>query len=291
MRTLTLAIALFATAVFAAPPQNPDEMLGAAKVAIHQNDGERAAELLEKAIAARPNSAELHYRLSQAYAEIADGAGPFKGMSMARKVLAALKRAVELDPNYMEARYDLASFYAMAPGLVGGNEEKALQQAAEVKRRDSFQGHRVYGRVYTAQKKLDLARAEYVNAVREELNSARAHTALATFLSSQDRNHRSAFDEIEKAIQLDPGYMPAWYRLGDVAVRSGSNYARGEEGLKKYLAYEPKDGEPQLADAHYQLGQIYEKQGRKADARQSYETSLRLRPNKKSVQGALKRVS
>lgn len=291
MKTLTLVLALVTPALFAAPPQSPDELLAAGKAALRQNDGERAVELLEKAAAAKPNSAEIHYRLSEAYASVGETAGGFKQMSMGRKALAEMERAVELDPNYIEARYDLANYYAMMPAMMGGGEEKALQQAAEVKKRDSFQGHRAYARVYITEKKLDLARAEYVNAVREEPTSARAHAALGAFLSSQDKNYTSAFDEIEKAIKLDPAYMPAYYRLGDVAVRSGQNYARGEEALKKYLAYEPKDNEPQRSDAHYQLGQLYEKQGRKADAKQNYEAAVRLRPGSKPFQEALKRVS
>jgi Flp pilus assembly protein TadD len=50
---------------------------------------------------------------------------------------------------------------------------------------------------------------------------------------------------------------------------SASNFARGEEALKKYLKYQPKDNEPELANVHYDLGQIYENQGRKAEARQA----------------------
>src|SRR5262245_14892383 len=96
MKRFTLALALIAPALFAAPPpQNPDETLVAAKAAIRQNDGERAAEMLEKAVAARPNSAELHYWLGQAYGSIGETAGGFKQMSMGRKAMAEIERAVE----------------------------------------------------------------------------------------------------------------------------------------------------------------------------------------------------
>ncbi len=292
MRTLALATALFASVTLAAPPpQNPDELLAAAKAAVRQNDAPRAAELLEKAVALRPNSAELHYRLSEAYASIGETANAFKQVSTARKVMAELERAVQLDPNRIDARIDLAGFYAMAPGFMGGGEVKALEQAVEVKRRDSFQGHRAFARMYTVQKKFDLARKEYVDAVREEPTSARAHAALGIFVARNDKNCRGAFDEIEKALQLDPAYMPAWFRLGEVAALCGTNYARGEEALKRYLTYEPNDHEPDLATAHYHLGQIYEKQGRKAEARQSYAAALRVSPGTKTFQDALKRVS
>jgi TolA-binding protein len=74
-------------------------------------------------------------------------------------------------------------------------------------------------------------------------------------------------------------------------VITNSNFAQGEEALRKYLAYTPKSGEPSHARAHYWLGQIFEKQGKKAEAKASFATSLKLNPNQKDVAEALKRVS
>lgn len=44
--------------------------------------------------------------------------------------------------------------------------------------------------------------------------------------------------------------MPAYFQIGHVAALAASNFARGEETLKKYLAYRPKDDEPSVARAH-----------------------------------------
>jgi TolA-binding protein len=85
--------------------------------------------------------------------------------------------------------------------------------------------------------------------------------------------------------------MPAYFRLGQLAVLSNGNLAHGEELLRKYLTYTPKENEPSLARAHYWLGQIFEKQGKKAEAKASFTTSLKLNPNQKDVAEALKRVS
>ena len=46
-----------------------------------------------------------------------------------------------------------------------------------------------------------------------------------------------------------------------------------------------------LYRAHYWLGLILEKSGRKAEAKASYATSLKLQPEQKDVTEALKRVS
>ena len=212
-------------------------------------------------------------------------------MSMGGKMKDEAERAVQLDPNHIEARFMLIDVYVMAPAMMGGSEAKALEQANEIKRNDAFQGHRAYVRIYTLQKKIDLARNEYLAEVSEEPNSARAHNALGAFFAITDKNYPGAFEEIEKALKLDTAYMPAWFRLGQVAALSLSNFARGEEALKKYLKYQPKDTEPELANAHYRLGQIYENQGKKTEAKQSYEAALQLNPGLKEAAEGLKRVS
>ncbi len=292
MKMLALAATLFASIALAAPSsQSPEGLLAAGKAAVHQNDGPRAVELLEKAVALRPKSAELHYWLSKAHSTVGESVTGFKQVSTARKIIAALERTVELDPNHIQARVELAQFYSMAPGFMGGGEEKARKQAMEVKRRSSLDGHRAFALMYVVQKKLDLARNELEQAVRGEPQSARAHSALGRHLATYDKDYRRAFDELEKAIQLDAAYMPAWFRLGEVAALSGANLARGEEALKKYLAYDPDDDEPQHSRAHYLLGQIYEKDGKKAEARQRYGEALRLRPRTKAFEEALKGVS
>jgi TolA-binding protein len=61
--------------------------------------------------------------------------------------------------------------------------------------------------------------------------------------------------------------------------------------LHKYLAYKPADNEPPLAGAWYWLGQIQEKQGKKADAKKSYTNGLKLAPEMKELKEGLKGVS
>ena len=46
----------------------------------------------------------------------------------------------------------------------------------------------------------------------------------------------------------------------------------------------------QIARAHFWLGSFCEKQGRQADAKASYAASLKINPNQKDADEALKRV-
>ena len=287
---MRIAIALLAAlAAVSLSAQTP--LVDQGRAALMRGDADAAVDALEKAVAQSPNSAEAHYWLGSAYGTKAQRSGMFSAAMLAPKAKGELEKAVALNPSYVEARFAVMEFYAVAPGFMGGDFDKALEQAKEIKARDALMGHRAYAFVYSQQKKPELAKHEYLEALREQPNSPKAHSYYAQHLANVEKNYKSAFEELDTALRLDPAYMPAWFHIGRVAAVSGANLARGEEALKKYLGYTPQVNEPPTANTHYWLGTIYEKLGRKAEAKQSYQTALKLNPALKSAAEALKRVS
>ena len=280
--------ALLLVLLCALPLSAADDM-AAGRAALDRDDNEKAVEIFTKVIAAQPKNAEAHYLLGLAYGDLAQRSNMLKQASLAGKTRSAFERAVQLDPNYLDARFMLINYYLLAPGFMGGGEDKAIAQAAEIRKRDALEGHRAYSRIYTHQKKMDLARKEYDDAVRENPKSARAHYLLAGFLINE-KNWAGALPELDTALKLDPSYMPAYLRLGAHAALSQGNYARGEEALRKYLTHKPGNNEPPLSAAWYWLGRIQEQQGKKNDARQSYRNGLKLAPNSKDIKEALKKL-
>jgi tetratricopeptide (TPR) repeat protein len=282
--TATLLILIACSALAAA-----DDSLIAGRAALDRRDSDQAIAQFEKAVAQKPNSAEAHYYLGVAYAQKAETANMLSQMSLGKKAKDAWARAIELDPTYFNARLRLIEFYVIAPAMAGGSEDRAMELAVEAKRHDAFNGHRAYARIYTIQKKYDAATKEMQDAVREQPKSAKAHYFLGNALLNQ-QNWKASQQEYETALSLDAAYMPTYFRLGHLAARSESNYARGEEAVRKYLAYKPADDEPKLGSAWYWLGMIQEKQGKKAEARQSYLTAQKLAPDLKEAAEALKRI-
>ena len=283
-----LAISLLSVRLFAA---SAPELAAAGKAALLRGDVDAAATAYEKAVAADPKNARYHLMLGEVYGTQAQQASLFSKAGLAKKTKEEFERAVELDPNFIEARMSLIDYYLIAPGFMGGSEDKAIEQATEIRKRDALDGHRAFARVYLHQKKPDLARKEVVDAVREQPKSAKAHYVLGVFLMSNDKNWAGSLHELDAALALDPKYMPAHFRIGQNAVNSETNYARGEESLRKYLAYTPDETEPNLASAWYWLGRLQENAGKKAEARQSYANALKLAPQSKQVKEALQRVS
>jgi len=246
--------------------------------------------LFEKAVAANPKQSNYHFWLGNAYGSQAVKASMVSQVSLAKKTLAEFEKAVQLDPNNIEARFGLIDYYMRAPAFMGGGQDKALAQAAEVKKRESLAGHRAYARIYMRQEKKDLANKELIEAVREQPTSAKAHFFLGNFLLNE-KQYPSAIHEYEQAVKLDSTFMPPWLRLGQAIAQGGTNFARGEEVIRKYLTYKPNFDEAQHLAAWFWLGQIYEKQGKRDAARAAYANAAKLAPGEKEIAAALKRVS
>ena len=285
MRVPSAALLLVALPLSAQTP-----LIDQGRALFEKRDYDHAVEVLEKAVAATPKIADAHFLLGAAYGQQAMTASLFSKMSLATKSKEQMEEAVKLDPNHLDARMGLVQFYTMAPSMAGGSDEKALEQATEIKKRDPFRGVSALGFVYNHAKKSELEHKEYADLVRTHPQSPRAHVMMATEYLGE-KNFAAASSELDTALKLDPKYMPAWFWIGRTAVDSATNYPRGEEALRKYLGYTPKRDEPGLHRAYFWLGRICERTGRKAEAKANYQMSLKLRPDQKDVTEALKGVS
>ncbi len=282
-------LALFlALPLFAADPADP--LIAQGESALHAGNIDKAIDFFKDAVAKSPKNAAAHYHLGDAYGDAAQKASIFSQMSLANKCKDEFQAAVNLDPNYFDARFGLMEWYLQVPGIAGGSEAKAIEQATEIRKRDPFRGHLAFASIYRKQQKLELVRGEYEAMVKDQPASAKAHYWYGNYLIGA-KEFPAAAAEFDTALKLDAGYMPAWFQVGHIAALTGSELPRGEDALKRYLNYKPASDEPGLHRAHYWLGAIFEKLGRKAEAKAAYQTSLKINANQKDVQEALKRVS
>ncbi len=288
-RYICLPLVVLATLATVSLADTP--LIEQGRAAIGRGDDDAAIDVLEKAVAQSPKSAEAHFCLANAYVGKAQKSGMLAAASYGPKARGEFETTVALDPKHVEARFALVQLYAGTPAMMGGSLDKALEQAKEIKAIDPVVGHRAFAFVYSQQKKPELAKQEYVDAIREQPDAAKAHSYFGQYLVNVEKNYGAAFQEFETALKLDPNYMAACYHLGRTAALADTNLARGEASLMKYLEYTPKENEPTLARAHYFLGAIYEKEGKKAEAKQSYQEALKLNPALKEASEALKRVS
>lgn len=74
----------------------------------------------------RVNRARAYLIIGGAKGMIADQGGPFSKLVQGTQVMGYLKHAQRLDPDSPAVLFGIGSFYALAPGMAGGNKEKGI---------------------------------------------------------------------------------------------------------------------------------------------------------------------
>src|SRR5258708_31017421 len=126
-----------------------DALIAQGRGATQSGEADKAIDLLKQAVERAPKNAEAHRSLAEAYGDAARTANIFRQASLAGKCKDEFERAVELDPNFIDAREGLLEYYLLAPGILGGSMEKANLQAQEIRKRDSLRGHLAMARIHT----------------------------------------------------------------------------------------------------------------------------------------------
>lgn len=249
-----------------------------------------AAKSFERAVAANGRSANAHYWLGRTYGVQVMQASLLRQPGLAKKTKAHLERAVELDPDHLDARTGLMQYYLRAPGIAGGSVAKARQQVEEIRRRSPYRGGMLAATVARREKQYPVAIAEYERLIAQYPDSSAAWSSLASTYGDQ-RKWDDAFRTIDRFIAAQPGAVLAQYAIGRAAAESGQRLEAGEAGLRRYIAAAvPSPGEPTIATAHLRLGAIHERRGDRDKARAAYETALRLEPTLQAARDALAKL-
>lgn len=238
-----------------ADPKHGEVNFQLGDLALRRDDTENAVKYFEKAIAAEPQVGRYHRKLGDAYGRSAQKASVFSQFGLAKKCLAAYQRAVAIDPNDLDAHSSLFEYYRQAPGIVGGGMDKARAAAAEIKRLDPDRGRLALVTLYLAEKKNDLAFAEW--------------------------------NEVLKATPDD--YM-ALFQIGRTAALTGEQLDRGLASLRRCLELTAPPNRPGHAAAHWRIGHLLEKKKDTAGARTAYETALKLDPKFTPAADSLKKL-
>ena len=306
----------------AADKQNPQAayFLSCAKTAFGDLDG--ALELAQRSVSLAPGNSRYHLQLAVVYGRKANGASFLKKMSLGGKYKDEVKKAVELDAKDVDALWELMEFYWHAPGIAGGDQNKARSLAGDIMRLDAAKGYLALAELSAPGKDADIE-DYYHKAAQADPKSYQIQMRLARFyLSDKQKKYDLSDKHAQQALSLDSGRVGAYKIMAVLRVRqehwqeldlllaqaaakvpddlsahfeaglqtllAGKDPVRAEQYLRKYLTQEPEAGAPSLSQAHWRLGQALEKQGRKPEAISEIEAALRMEPTLEGAKQDLK---
>jgi len=250
---------------------------------------DNSVRMAEKSVALDPQNSSYHLWLGRAMGRKAEVANPFAAFGLARKVRAEFERAVALDANNLNARSDLSEFYLEAPAFLCGDKGKARQQAEFVARHDTALGSFISARV---EEKQDSGRAEseYKKAVAAALAPSRYWVQLAHFYRRAGRT-----SDMERAVSQSLATAregeATEFDVAELLLHSGRNFPGAIQMLRHYVSQEDPNEEGPAFQAHYLMGILLEKQGKKKEAAAAFQASLDMASQYKPARDALARVS
>jgi tetratricopeptide (TPR) repeat protein len=304
-------------------PKDAEALYASAIIKEKSNDLDGAIALAEQAVAADPNKAQYHAQLGEMYGNKAGKVSMFSAMKFAHKIRDEGEKALQLDPKLSDAHELLIQYYLQAPGIAGGDKNKAYQMldklftidacransiraelAAKDKREaeaenyyknavaanpNDYEAQSNLANWYLAKKKFDLAEKASRELLRIDRGRSYGYLALAVLYANTERwpDLDAALADAEKNVPDNFGY---YYQAGRSLLGTGKDLPRAEKYLKKYMTQEPEIGSATLAHAHWRLGLVYEKEGRKPEAVQELQTAVNLKPDLEDAKKDLKRL-
>ncbi len=250
---------------------------------------DRAISACERAVTLQPGSSEFHLWLGRTYGEKADASSFLTAAGLARKVHNEFERAVQLDPNSVPARTDLAEFYLEAPGIVGGGQDKARAQAESVAKLNPAKAHWIQGRIAEKNKDLAGAEKEYRAAIEASHGGANAWLNLALFYRKAGRLDDMQ-DALRKAANAPMDQPEVLVDAASTLLRADRDLPFATQLVRRYLSSATVEQAPPFK-AHYLLGSILEKQGDKEGAAREYQIALMLAKDFGRAREALNRVN
>jgi len=279
-----------AKAALASNKNDHSAMFVLGKIAENNDKHDDAIDWFEKCIKLDGNNAQYHLWLGDAVGSVAQNASVFRQPFLARRVKSEFEKAVALDPTLIDARKGLVDFYSMAPGVMGGSNDKAKEQVAEITKLNALRGHQIGAQLAERLKDYPAAEAELKAAIAAAPDSIKTNQyfPLGSFYRRRSQWDQS-FAVYEQVMKTKPDEIVAHLAWGVTAAQSGKNIERGEVEIKQYLAVATveKSGINNMSAAHYNLGTIYEKTARKDLAKTEYVEAVKVNPQNTNAKKAL----
>lgn len=288
-----------------------------------------AIQQAEKAVSIDRKNPEFQAALADAIGSKLSGAplGWLQKLSLARRFKKEAERALQLDPNNIDANQDLMEFHLDAPGIVGGDKKKAAELADRMVPNNPVRGFLMQfelalhekriaeldsllqraidadpnsyeARVQAANFYLSKGASGFAQAEQQSLHAihvapgmARSYTALASIYAQQARWKEldSLLADAQREVPDD--LMPMYQAAVSIFTNNQSQeLPRAEKYMRAYLGQPAEGAEPTLATARWRLALILEREGHRDQAKEELKQAVALDPALEAAKKDLKRL-
>jgi len=179
-----------------------------------------------------------------------------------------LRRAVTIDPAFVEAHTNLGNFLAQT----GSREEAMVYLRRALKIEPGFiNAHNTLGNILVDRGELDQAIEHFRNALRANPKSAMTHYNLGRAFAKRG-DSAEAITHYQLALEINPGDADGYNNLGLLLLSKGG-LDRAMEQFRQALRVDPNH-----AKAYFNLGKAYARQERLDDAVLNFRQALRIEP-------------
>jgi tetratricopeptide (TPR) repeat protein len=266
-----------ASARLAKEPANTEAMIGRIDAIMGAGAENRIGETVKYAqqcVSVSPATAACHVALGKALGWKAMTGGTMSALGYAGDIRDSFKKAVELDPRDMDARFSLLQFYMMAPGFMGGGSGKAETLAGQTAAVNAEAG-KIMGAMLDLSggriAKAEAAALALKAGADEQLNER--HEGLLASIGNKYMSEKK-FADAERVLREAQKRFPEGDTAPYLLARVQQEQGKHREAV---AALELQAARQARARIHYRLGQSLQALGEKAKAASAFEKALALR--------------
>jgi tetratricopeptide (TPR) repeat protein len=241
----------------------------------YQREWEQAISIYSKLVEVRP-SAELHYKLGGSLGMKAQTVNKLSALFLIADIRSNLERALELNPEHINAHWAVIELYLELPTILGGSVDKALTYAKKLQAVSEVDGYLAKGHIYKHSQELALAELYYQKAV-DLGNSVVCYRELVDFYEFSNAPHK-AVKTLETAVKMHD-INEFNYRLGEISAIHQIEFDKGLRALQRYIQNYTKTDKTPIEWAYLRSAQIYTSQDKKELALENLDLALKCNQN------------
>ena len=228
------------------------------RLLLQKEAGKDAFDHFEDLVDINSENVEVNFYLGVSSLMMLQKASMFSALGYAKDFLSAMEKTIKLKPDHTGAHSYLIAFHLNAPSVAGGDKDKALELANQLKIFDAEQGYGALARVYVATEQTELAQQTLQQGLKEFPKSFTLYFRRAGIYLRDDDWDKARADTASAInhAKNDNQKLEVLWQLGNASAESGKEIDLGIKSLIEAISLLDEQG-PQAQRVKYLLAELY----------------------------------